>query len=201
MGKTQRKRSANQPELTPFLRPLQAVQGLLDAFDKQGVIIGGIAVSLLATPRFTADIDAVLLVKLDDLPRLLGAAEALGIQPRIPDAQAFARRNRVLLLRHTATEVDIDISLGVLPFEAEMVERSQRVKVGELELRLPTPEDLIVLKAVAHRPKDMLDIESLLAGHPNLDKERIAFWVRQFAEALDMPQIWDDLARRLKSDK
>jgi hypothetical protein len=32
------------------------LQNLLVEFDNQGVIIGGIAVSLLGTPRFTADI-------------------------------------------------------------------------------------------------------------------------------------------------
>jgi hypothetical protein len=38
------------------------------------------------------------------------------------------------------------------------VERSKLYQIGPLALRLPTPEDLIILKAVAHRPKDLLDI-------------------------------------------
>ncbi len=178
----------------PFRSPLQAVQDLLDAFGERGVIIGGIAVSLLGAPRFTADIDVVLLATLDELPKILQEAEARGIQARITDAEAFARRSRVLLLRHTASAIDIDVSLGLLPFEAEMVERSQRVKIGDLELRLPTIEDLIILKAVAHRPKDMLDIQALLANYPALDRKRIQSWVQQFAEVLEMPELWDDLA-------
>ena len=42
------------------------------------------------------------------------------------------------------------------------MERSHEHRAGTLVLRLPTPEDLIILKAVAHRPKDMLDIPATL---------------------------------------
>ncbi len=198
MGKTQRKRRSAEQSLTPFLDPLQAVQNLLGAFGERGVIIGGIAASLLGKPRFTADVDAVFLLELNELPHLLEESAAQGIEARIADVEAFARQNRVLLLRHTASGIDIDISLGILPFETEMVERSQRVTIGSLQLRLPTPEDLIILKAVAHRPKDLLDIEAVIASQPDLDKERIRYWVMQFAEALEMPELWDDLEARLK---
>ena len=41
--------------------------------------------------------------------------------PRIPDAIEFAHETRVLLLRHAPTGIDIDLSLGALPFEEELV--------------------------------------------------------------------------------
>jgi hypothetical protein len=34
----------------------------------------------------------------------------------------FAARTRVLLLRHVASGIDIDVSLGALPFERETIE-------------------------------------------------------------------------------
>lgn len=198
MGKTQREGQPVPESLTPFLAPLEAVQNLLSALDDKGVIIGGIAASLLGAPRFTADVDLVVLLDPGEFSRLLREANAQGMQPRIDDAEAFARRNRVLLLRHTTSGIDIDVSLGVLPFEVEMVERSRPLKLSGLKLRLPTPEDLIILKAVAHRPQDMLDIQAVLANHPALDKERIRYWVSQFSEALEMPELWIDLAPHLE---
>ena len=199
MGKAKRK--SDQPpapeDLTLLLAPLQALQNLLSEFDDQGVIIGGIAASLLGTPRYTVDLDAVLLISLADIPRLLQVASMRGIEPRIPDAEAFARKNRVLLLRHVASRTDIDLSLGILPFEFEMVERSSVIEVGPIKLRLPTPEDLIILKAVAHRPKDMADIQAIADSHPGLDDGRIRFWVEQFGEALDTPDLWDMISRVL----
>ncbi len=198
MGKAKRKSHQPAPEsVTPLLAPLQGLQNLLSEFNDQGVIIGGIAASLLGTPRYTADLDAVFLLSISDIPRLLQAASTQGIEPRISDAEAFARKNRVLLLRHVASGTAIDISLGILPFEIEMVERSKVVQVGPIKLRLPTPEDLIILKAVAHRPKDLADIQAIATSHPDLDKQRIRYWVEQFGEALDMPDLWEMISRLL----
>jgi len=198
MGKTKRKSGQTLPEsVTPFLPPLQALQNLLSIFHERGVIIGGVAASLLGTPRYTVDLDAVFLLSVEDIPEMLVEAAKQGIEPRIADAAAFARKNRVLLLRHTASGIDIDLSLGVLPFEVEMVERSTMVKVGSVVLRLPTPEDLIIMKAIARRPKDLADIQSIASSHPNLDKERIRLWVEQFGEALDLPDLWGAISQLL----
>jgi hypothetical protein len=38
-----------------------------------------------------------------------------------------------------------------------------------IESRLPTPEDLMILKSVAHRPKDLPDITEIASRHPDLD--------------------------------
>jgi hypothetical protein len=77
--------------------------------------------------------------------------------------------------------------------------RSQHLhQIGDIALRLPTPEDLIVLKAVAHRPKDLLDIAEILKSHSDLDCARIERWVREFAAALEMPELWEDITPLLK---
>jgi len=189
------------PMLDSFQNALTALQRLLAHFDNQGTIIGGIAVSLLAEPRFTADADAVILASTDDLPRLIRLARQEGLVPRVDDAEQFARRSRVLLLRHTESEIDVDLSLGVLPFEVEMVERSKLHQADSLQIRLPTPEDLIIMKAVAHRPKDAIDIEAIIKSYPQLDKKRIEFWVQQFADILERPELWTDVARLLRKAK
>jgi hypothetical protein len=86
----------------------------------------------------------------------------------------------------------------MLPFEEEVVARSSVHQIGDIALRLPTPEDLIILKAVAHRPKDMLDIAEILKNHPDLDRVRIEEWVREFAAALESPELWTDVAHLLR---
>lgn len=198
MGKTKREGSQSAPSgITPLLEPLMALQRLLEHFDNQGVIIGGIAASLLGKPRFTADLDAVILLRVEDLPKLVDAASEQGITPRIADAEVFARKNRVLLLQHQNSGININISLGILPFETEMVERSQNLKVGSLYLRLPTPEDLIILKAVAHRPHDLTDIQAIAASNPDLDRERVQFWVEQFGTDLELPDLWKNISHLL----
>jgi len=185
-------------DLLPLLAPLAALQRLLARFDDRGIIIGGVAASLLGKPRLTADVDAMLLLSIEDLPRLMEVAAQEGLVPRITNAQDFARCHRVLLLRHQESGINVDISLGLLPFEVEAVERSTVHQIGSLAIRLPTPEDLIIFKAVAHRPKDLLDIQALVESHPDLDRSHIERWVCEFARLLEMPEVWDDIAPWLR---
>jgi hypothetical protein len=86
----------------------------------------------------------------------------------------------------------------MLPFEVEAVERSILYPIGSISVRLPTPEDLIIFKAIAHRPKDLLDIQAIIESHPDLDRERIKHWVTEFADALEMPELWKDVADLLR---
>ena len=104
----------------------------------------------------------------------------------------------MLLLRHKPTETDIDISLGILPFEEEMVERGSTKTFADLSIRLPTPEDLVIMKAIAHRPKDLDDIRTIASKYPNLDRKRIEEWVKSFGEALELPNLWNQIEPLLK---
>jgi len=182
-------------ENVQFPEALAALEKLLDQYP--GVIIGGIASSVLGNIRLTADVDAMIFASTENIPAIIQTAAELGITPRIEKAVEFARKNRVLLLRQGDSATNIDISLGLLPFEKEVIARRQKVAVGSITIPLPTPEDLIIMKAVANRPKDMLDIQGILQAHPSLDRKRIEFWLKQFAEALDRPEIWLEVEKIL----
>jgi predicted nucleotidyltransferase len=198
MGKAKRKSRQPKPINPPTLiDPLEALQHLLERFGNRGVIIGGVAASLLGQPRLTVDLDAVILLSIDDLPKLIEAAKQEGIIARISDIEAFARKNRVLLLQHESSGINIDISLGILPFETEMVERGQEFNLGGLHVRLPTPEDLIITKAIAHRSKDLEDIKAVAISHPDLDEARIQYWLEQFGAALELPKLWEEIEKLL----
>jgi hypothetical protein len=186
-------------EIKVFLQPLAAWQRLLSRIKYPGIIIGGIAASLLAVPRFTADIDALIIFPLEKLQKLIELAEKEGFIARIPKALDFARCNRVLLLRHQASGINLDLALGCLPFETEAIKRRIEFKIGEIAIDLPSPEDLIVLKSVAHRPKDLFDIQAIIKTHPHLNQRYIKKWVRQFAKLLEMPELWDDIVKLLST--
>ncbi|MCZ7528421.1 MAG: hypothetical protein M5U14_19855 [Acidimicrobiia bacterium] len=98
-------------------------------------------------------------------------------------------------MRHTSSQTNIDISLGILPFEQEMVERSVVYAIDDaLNIRLPTPEDLIIMKAIAHRPKDLLDIQGLVQEASKARPETHPGLGLQFADVLERPELWDDIA-------
>lgn len=163
------------------------------------LIIGGIAVSLLTRPRTTQDIDVLTLLDESQWDHFLKSGLSFGFEARISNALDFAQKNRVLLLRHKKSGVNIDISFGYLPFEEDTLKRKSFHKLGELRIPLPTPEDLIVMKMVAHRPQDMIDVKSILQTYPKLDRQRIQKWVKEFSRALGNPAILSDLKRIMKT--
>lgn len=191
---------SDHPLDTRMIECLAAVQRLLESFPNRGVVIGGIAVGLLGAPRATRDIDAVVMMDLEEIPGLLEAAAEFDLQPRIADPAELARRSRVVLLRHEPTGIPVDVSLGALPFESEMIERRLCYQAEGLAIPIATPEDLIIMKAISHRPQDMADIRAVAETNPSLDLARIETNVRAFAEVLEMPELWDDIVPLLRDD-
>jgi len=191
---------------TPLEAILQDLAGWLESRRVPWVLVGGIAASFLGRPRFTRDLDVLVLLPERDWEGFGDSGATYGFLPRLSDALAFARKTRVLLMRHQPTDFDLDLIFGSLPFEQETVARAKWKTMGKARAPLPTPEDLIILKAVARRPQDLMDIEGILDAHPKLNRRRIRQWLEEFAAALEQPELlknWETLLsrRRLKPKK
>jgi Nucleotidyltransferase of unknown function (DUF6036) len=168
-----------------IIAALQTLTNWLAEEEIPNAIIGAVGVSFAARSRITKDIDGVIWVDSDKWESLLNSAVSHNFKPRMKDPLAFARKARVLLLTHEPTGIEIDLSFGALPFEREMIDRAQTVDIGSLRARVATPEDLIITKAVASRPKDLADIELILEVHSDLNLERVRHWVHEFATVRD----------------
>lgn len=174
---------------------LRALANWLAAGQVAYTIIGGVAVSLTVKPRFTQDIDAVVWLDSSRWDEFLRSGAKFGFASRIPDPLSFARQRRILLLRHEATAIHVDLSLGAMPFEQEMIERASTAIELQYTIKVPTPEDLLITKTVANRPKDIPDIEAIINAYPKLDRARVRYWVQGFAEVLEMPELLENLER------
>lgn len=181
-----------------FLLPLSELSKFLSKVKSKGVIIGGISAGLLGKPRFTADIDAVIQLDFERIEEFIKTADKFGFEPRIGNAAAFAQKSHVILLMHKKSGIKVDLSIGLLPFEMEVIKRSKLFTSGRLRINIPSPEDLIIMKAVSHRPKDIEDIRSIVNANPKLDISRIKYWLQEFSKVLEMPEIWNDIAVILK---
>ncbi|HXG65195.1 MAG TPA: nucleotidyl transferase AbiEii/AbiGii toxin family protein [Blastocatellia bacterium] len=184
---------ADSDPISPLLQALKDLAAWLEDQQVRGAVIGGVAASLLGRPRATRDVDAVILLDSTKLEAFLAAGRQFGFSPRLSDAIPFAQRNRVLLATHEPSKTQVDLSLGILPFEEETVARATIISISDVSFPVVTPEDLIIMKAIARRPRDMADIESVLDAHPNIDTDRIRYWVGQFAQVLESPEILSDL--------
>jgi len=184
--------------------PLAAIRDLLQWFKSSGVsgaLIGGIAVSIQAHARYTRDLDALVVVQHSKWPTFVARAAQFGFTGRVPDVLEFASQSRMLLLQHEPSGVPVDVSLGALDFEEELIGRATIVKLGRLRVPVAAPEDLIILKAIAQRPIDLGDIDSILQAQSRLDLARIRRTVAEFAAILERPDIVDQLEALLERDR
>ena len=188
-----KRKGSDSAALAPLLQALRDLVRWLQDTQTSGTVIGGVAASILGRPRFTRDIDVVVIVEEEEWAEFLSSGSSFGFQPRRSDALEFARKTRVLWVRHEQSGIDVDVSFGSLPFEKELIARAVLMDVGGARAPLPTVEDLIILKAVAHRSRDLVDIESLVEVNTRLDVARIVRWVKDFASALEMPELLSDL--------
>jgi hypothetical protein len=187
------------PDSRSFLGALQALRDGLAEINRPWMVIGGVAVIASGVPRFTADIDATLSAREESPERIVEAFQTHGILPRIADAVAFARDRHVLLLRHEPSGIPLDISLAWLPFEEDAIRASRPSDYGGVAIHLPRPEDLIIYKLVASRPRDLDDVAKLLALYGRrLDLDRVRRVVGEFADALEDSERPATLARLLQ---
>jgi hypothetical protein len=177
---------------------LQALSNWPTAEQIEYTIIGGVAVSLTVKPRYTQDINAVVWLADSPWDVFLQSGATFGFVSRISVPLTFAQQSHILLLKHEATAIHVDLSLGAMPFEREMIERVLTVTELPYPIKVPTPEDLLITKTVASRPKDIPDIEAILQAYPKLDRKRAQYWVQAFAEALEMPELLEEFERLLQ---
>lgn len=165
----------------------------------QFCFIGGLVLQRWGEPRVTQDVDLTLLTGFRNEDAYVDALLAR-FESRIEDARQFALLNRVLLLR-SENGVGIDVALGGLPFEEQLIARSMDHEfLPGVSLRICTAEDLIVLKAFADRPRDWSDVEGIVVRQTDLDWPYIDRQLRPLAEVKESPHILERLRRLRKPE-
>jgi hypothetical protein len=178
---------------------IQAAAELQAVCQSQGwqfCFIGGLALQRWGEPRETIDADLTLFAGFGDEEPFINIL-LQHFEARIPDAAAFARDRRVLLLR-SKMGVGLDVALAALPFEQLIIQRSSYFDYPpNIPLRTCSAEDLMVLKAFAGRGQDWIDVERIIVRQTGkLDWNYIREQLRPLAELKDAPEILEQLERR-----
>lgn len=148
--------------------------------------IGGLAAQYWGDARLTADVD--LCAVIDPLNADAFVQDLLHDFRASPGAADAARHVQLLPLR-SSTGVTIEIALGFSGFEKTASKRARRIEIAPGR-RIPvcSPEDLIVYKIAANRPRDVEDVENIiLRQQDRLDRRYIRRTLKDLQEVLDDP--------------
>lgn len=138
----------------------------------------------------SADIDITAAI-VSSHDEFVTAMEDAGFDLRVDDWRAWLDRTRVLPLFHRATGLPLDIVIAGPGLEEEFLDRAQEVDIAGMMVPVISPEDLVVTKLLAGRPKDLGDVRTILDERlPGLDLARI----RRLLDLLEQALSRSDLA-------
>jgi hypothetical protein len=148
---------------------LPAIAELLLAFERvmqelrlRWYVFGAQAVLAYGRPRFTADVDVTVELAGAEVAAL---ADALGRQSftlRLALSPEQLRDARLLPLVHGPTELPVDLVIAGPGLDQEFLARARPIDVGGLSVPVVSVEDLIAMKVLAGRRKDLEDVRGML---------------------------------------
>lgn len=180
-------------EVGVFERALSDLSGVFERENVPYMIIGGLANAIWGHPRATLDIDVTIWVADDMIKKIISMIENKYVA-LVEAPSDFVSKTRVLPVKNEEG-LRIDIIFGVLPYEKDAIERAVEKKVGDTLIKFCSAEDLILLKIISERPKDLEDVRGILRVQKfDLDFKYLEPRIEELANLLENPGIkerWD----------
>lgn len=179
----------------------QVARAIANALERRRIpyaIGGAIALGFYAPPRATLDVDVNIFVSPGP-----AFAKALGT---LNDAGFVAETDSTILLRQAQEEgqfrgrlegIRVDVFIPTVPFYKELKRRVRNAVLLGRPIKILSPEDLLVLKMMFFRRKDLADAEAVLRDQGTaLDRRKVRDrLVKLVSEEDERVRAWDDLAR------
>lgn len=174
------------------------IGSILDRLHISYAVTGGMAVFVWARPRFTADIDIVVLLERERIALLEQALRKLHTAGYL-DADmmrtAVEQRGEFNFI-DGATGVKVDFwPIGGQPFDQSQIDRRIAKEVLGHQIYFISPEDLIVSKLrwfqEGESAKQREDIASILKMQKNLDLDYLNKWSTVHGTNTVLNEIWE----------
>jgi predicted nucleotidyltransferase len=139
---------------------------IAESLNRRGIpyaLIGALASGYHGRPRHTQDVDILLAVPQLALPPLLDELRDKGFDLDVETTIRAWNQGHMAVLHFRG--VQIDWLKPVLPVFQHVVDRAEEQVLYGTRIRIAAPEGLIVLKLLAFRPQDQIDIQNLLAAN------------------------------------
>jgi hypothetical protein len=175
----------------------RAFHELIAALEKERArycVIGALALGAWGQPRTTQDVDVLVTLEEKKRDRLLLTLRGKGFSL---DAE-WAKANPMIRDRHIRLrwkQIPADLMLSRDAHDLSVLERRRRTRLGAMRLWVAGPEDLILQKLKAGRPRDFEDALSVIVRRgKRLDIAYLRRWARRLG-------VHDELAYLMRGNQ
>jgi hypothetical protein len=163
------------------------------------IIIGGIAAGTVGEPRVTGDVDIDIIMNSADIPVFLDKLKKAGFE--ISKGGCLKSALQTGVFRIAYKNFYIDFLIASTELEKEAFERSKKRSLFGVKANFPAPEDMILLKIIPGRDKDLLDAKNIVLRHKGkLDIRYLKTWAMKLCEEAKDMRIWNELKKLLDEE-
>ena len=160
------------------------LRDFVDVFERLNIpyaLIGGLAVGVHGIPRPTHDLDFTITLDRSRLPEFFDAVNELGYD--VPQEFATGWVDQVAGLALVRARqwiqgkaIDIDLFLAECQFQESLLQRRVEATVDGISAWIASAEDIILLKLLANRPRDIGDVQDILFVQGQLEEQYLRHW-------------------------
>jgi hypothetical protein len=163
-----------RPAVVDAAELLRALDGVLAARRIRWYVFGAQAVVAYGVARLTVDVDAAVDLGGAQAEELADWLAPAGFNLRFPlDPR---HETKLLPMFHRQSEMPLDVVITSPGLHEEFLARARRLDLGGVEVPVVSAEDLVAMKILAGRRKDLEDVGGIL---------------RRQGEALDLARVRD----------
>lgn len=159
---------------------------IAQSLDKKNIpymIIGGQAVLLYGSPRFTRDIDITVGIDTDKFLLIREICEDLGLKILSENPEDFAKETKVLPANEPESRIRVDFIFSFTRYEMLAMQRTQNVLINDYPVKFASCEDVIIHKMFASRAIDLEDVKNILIkNRDSINLEYIRKWLIEFSQ-------------------
>jgi hypothetical protein len=167
----------------------------LHALGVRWFLFGAQAAILHGAARLSADVDVTVDLGARSSRELVEALSREGFVLRVADVEGFVEATRVIPLVHLTSRMPLDVVLAGPGLEERFFARVTEHRVGDLLVPVVSAEDLVAMKILAGRPRDVEDVASIVRVRGDLDLELARDTLRLLERALDRGDLVVELDR------
>ena len=169
------------------------------AFATLGVrwfLFGAQAAILYGVARLSADVDVTVDLGRRSSAELVGVLAEAGFELRVADIAGLVEATRVLPFVHRESRIPVDVVLAGPGLEEQFFAGVEERLIGDARVPVVSAEDLVAMKVLAGRPRDLDDVVTILhVRGPHLDWHRIRTTLGLLEGALARSDLLSELER------